>query len=71
MAIDPTHAAAIDANITGPASVRNDQGEVHQHDLLKQIAAAGKLASNTAALRSNRQQVFGSMVNKLSPPGTV
>ncbi len=56
---------AIIENAKGPKRVRGDEGEVEQHDLADQIAAAKHVAGTTAATNASR----GLRFTKLIPPG--
>ena len=57
----------IESNATGPKRVRGDSGEVEQHDLLAQIAAAKYLASVNAATRN---PLRGLRFAKILAPGS-
>lgn len=62
---------AIGAQIGAPRRVRNDQGEVEMPDLLTQVRALRELTKlqSGALAPSKRPALFGSLCNKLSPPG--
>lgn len=44
---------AIQSNATGPKKVKGDQGEVEQHSIADQLAAADRAANSSAAAKAH------------------
>lgn len=44
---------SIQSNATGPKKVRGDQGEIEQHSISDQLAAADRAANSTASAKAH------------------